>query len=304
MEYDFSVDVAMREEQTLKDAARTRVINQVHQKKRLMQKEKELLDSADSTALLHSTGFTITQPGSPGGPASNRKTRHTRHHRPDPDNHEALEGNRRKRKAPLDFDNGSPGPGMRMVLEGPSILWEKNKVASEHDPMLPASVDKFFNSRELTTYSRAANNTVAHEWAEKRPKSHLTNGKVPNGLHSLTNGSTTDTDNGHARGNQHSDGEMDDDETTQLVAPAMDRTGSHATRSTRNNQLEAPSSRDPYDGLDNPRRVFGSAVLEASSIRAKVNSNKDIEAPLTSCLSAQEIADDLAFFQQAITEDL
>ena len=84
----------------------------------------------------------------------------------------------------------------------------------------------------------------------------------------------------------------------------MDRSGSHATRSTRNIPIDMTLARESYEGLKNPDRIYGLAVIDALGVRAqKQSSNRDLEAPLTSSLSTQEITEDRAYFEQVLAED-
>ena len=295
MEHDFSIEVADAEEQALKEAARLRLISSVQAKKRALQKEKDSLDSADSSAILNSSGFTITQPASPGGGHNNRKTRHGRHLRQDQDNLDSVETNKRKRKAAADFDHDSPGPGSRSLLGTNGTLWDKSRSFLEDNQDGEISLDHFFTSRELASHWRQAYAAIAGVWAGKRPK---TNAKSLNG--------TGYTVNGDARERLQNQSDEDDaqEDTNTLVAPAMDRTGSHATRSTRNNLIDVTLPRDSYDGLKNPDRIYGLAVMDASSIRSqKQPGNRDLEAPLTSSLSTQEITEDRAYFEQVLADD-
>ena len=293
MEYDFSLEVADAEEQALKEAARLRVISSVQAKKKALQKEKDSLDSADSSAILNSSGFTITQPASPGGTHSNRKTRHGRHLRQDQDNIETVETSKRKRKAAADFDHDSPGPGSRSLLGINGTLWDKSRTL-ENVRDGEATVEHFFTSRELAGSWKQAYAAVAEVWAGKRPRA---NGKT------LSGGIVA---NGDARDKLPPQSDDDDaqEDSGALVAPAMDRTGSHATRSTRNNMIEMTTTRDSYEVLKNPDRIYGLAVMDSLGVRSqKQSSNRDLEAPLTSSLTTQEITEDRAYFEHILAED-
>ena len=285
----------------MREAARIRVTNMVQAKKKALQKEKDSLDTADSSALLNSSGFTIAQPGSPGGMHSNRKTRHGRHLRQDQDNLESIEVHKRKRKAPADFDHESPGPGSRTLLGTNVSLWDKSRGFSDNEHENDWTIDKFFSSRELATCHKQAHSAVAEVWAGRRPN------KATNGTAQLTNGAHHD-EIGHKRGprgNAASDDEEGQEDSNALVAPAMDRTGSHATRSTRNNQIDITLPRDSHEGLNNPDRIYGLAVVDAVGARQLKPSNRgDAEAPWTTGLSTQEISEDIAFFEQALAEDM
>ena len=298
MEYDFTLEVADAEEQALKETARARVISSVQAKKKALQKEKDSLDSADSSAILNSSGFTINNPASPGGGYSNRKTRHGRHLRQDQDNLESVEPSKRKRKAATDFDHDSPGPGSRGLLGTNGSIWDKGRSMGDTDQNGEISLDQFFTPRDLTSHFKQAYAVVAEVWSGKRPK---VAGKGPNGMGTLTNGFPHDMPH---RFHHQSDDEEAQEESTALMAPAMDRTGSHATRSTRNNQIDVISPRDSYDSLKNPDRIYGLAVMDALPIRSlKQSSTKDLETPLTASLTTQEITEDRAYFEQMLAEE-
>lgn len=289
MEYDFTLEVADAEEQALKEAARIRVINSVHSKKKALQKEKDALDSADSSTILNSSGFAITQPASPGGAHSNRKTRHGRHLRPDQDNLGSIEAGRRKRKAAADFDHESPGPGFKSLLGTNGSILDKGKSLVDHDPDTVVTLDHYFSARELASHYKQAYAAVAEVWAGKRPK-------AVNGFGAFTNGDTHET--------AKSDEDEAQEDFSNLMAPAMDRTGSHATRSTRNNQTDMTLPRDSYEGLRNPDRIYGLAVMDSLAVRSQKQSDKkDLEAPWTASLSTQEITEDRAYFEQVRADD-
>ena len=298
MEYDFAVEVADAEEQALKAISRKNIREGVQKKKKALQAEKDSLDSADSSAILNSSGFTIANPASPGGAYSNRKTRHGRHLRQDQDTLESVETSKRKRKAPADHDHDSPGPGYRLLSGINASVWDKAGSSVDADQIGEIPVDRRFKPNELASSIKQAYTSVAEAWAGKRPKAA---GKGLNGMGSSTNGDLHNL--GHRIHNQL-DGEDSQDEPTSLIAPAMDRAGSHATRSTRNIQIEVTVPRDSYDSLRNPDRVYGLAVMDALGVRShKSNNNKDLEAPLTSSLTTQEITEDRAYFEQLLAED-
>lgn len=358
--------VADAEKQVLRDLARQRVVTALQTKKRHIAKEKEQLDSADSTYLMNTHALTAlaTAPGSPGGAHANRKTRYTRN-RQDPDgltdgadaggNGAGGINGKRKRKAggAADLDYDSPGAGSGMGhTRGPLFnglgngLWEKaankaNTAAGDSDT-LPTivSADRFFTPRELALANKTAHTTVAQAWTDRRPRRAAagSNGAEANGHPSVAGGE---------RGGSvaPSGGDEDDEGTAQvdytaLVAPAMDRTAnssSHATRSTRLNppassmaaaaisaaaaaaagsaaaaglaglvpgaeysgaaDVRAVTAEHALERFDDPKRIYGMAVLEALSIRPKGMGAKDLEAPLTRELSAGQIQEDLAVIQ-------
>ena len=301
VDFNYAVKVATVEQQNLKELARTRVYHSVATRRKTLNKDKENADYTDTAALLSVAGITITAPASPGGGHTNRKTRYTRH-RQDPENLEAVENSKRKRKVPADFENNSPGPGARIPADyNPLLFWRKNKGAGEQELDLESlSIEGFFGARDLQTHARQACQTVAQAWASKR-QPHL-NGKGLNGPNGLTNGITLDAEERLQKELQAEEMETTED-VTNLVAPAMDRGGSHATRSTRNNVAELVS-RESWEGLDDPHRMYGAGVIEALSIRQKATANnKELEATSPAGLDPSELADDMALFQQMIAED-
>ena len=302
MEYNFALQVAEAEEQALQESARARAINIIQSKKRVIQKEKDLLDTADSNTLLYnSSGFTTTQPGSPGGSHNNRKTRHTRHHRPDPEsaNEPADSNNKRKRKLPGDFDNESPAPPLRTLGDPPSASAE----ADSSEPL-----ENYFSAKDLAAHARAASTAVAQVWAERLPHP-LPNGDAPNGT-GAAHLDAADADS--RRGRRRTPDEADAPEPAALLAPAMERSGSYATRSTRNlnpepvvpvrSALANGGGGGGGGGGGDPRQVFGAAVLDAHAARAKVTSTKDVEAPLSSGLSAVEQAEDMQLLARLMAD--
>ena len=297
MEYDFNLEVADAEERALKEAARIRCINAVQAKKKALQREKDSLDSADASAILNSSGFTIAQPASPGGAYSNRKTRHGRHLRQDQDNLESVEMNKRKRKA-AEYDHDSPGQGPKSLPGTNGSTWDKSRPTPNNDHDAVPTVEQYFSARELAGHYKQAYSSVAETWAGKKPKA---DGRPLNGSGAPANG---DNHHAHTKHQNQSDEEELREDPKALMAPAMDRMGSHATRSTRNNQVDVTSPRDSYETLRNPDRLYGLAVMDSLSIRSqKQSSNRDLEAPLTSSLSTQEMTEDRAYFEQLLAED-
>ena len=322
MEYDFALEVAEAEEQALRDSARTRVVYGIQSKKRAIQKEKDLLDAADSNTLLYnSSGFTTTQPGSPGGGGlhNNRKTRHTRHHRQDSDGIEPAEAtaavgnNKRKRKAPTDFENGSPAPHVRTLGDLYASFWDGakgNKGAGENhngSSSSPEPIDRFFSAKDLAMNLRHANNLVAQSWSKRRPSTSLGDAIWPTGV-ATTTGPPTPLPPGR-RGRPRSHASASPPEPAALQAPAMERGGSYQTRSTRNLHPEPPTAltvplavRLESGGAEDPRRVFGAAVLDAHIARQRVPTTRDVEAPLSSGLSTEERAEDLQLIARLMAD--
>ncbi|MCJ1384511.1 hypothetical protein MMC17_007628 [Xylographa soralifera] len=298
-ECEFAIALATEEHKALKESVRERTIASVQTKKRNLEKEKGLLDNADSSALLlHPTQFTITQPASPGGAHSNRKTRHTRH-RLDADNPETNgEVAKRKRKAPADFDNVSPGPvGRGLVDSDNSFYWDRgySMLDSQHAiPML--SINQLFNTKELQLFTRSAIETVGQHWG-KRSRPLPSGTKLVLSSNSATNGDASDAEAAHP--GEHTIGPDSEDEAEQdtaatLIAPMMERGGSYATRSTRKDETA-----HLYDAFDGSRqealRCFGIAAIGA---HLRMLRTKD-EIPLTTPLNGQEILEDVALIEAA-----
>ena len=286
------IRVAIEEHKILKQAIRERTIANIRYKKRQLSKEKDILDLADSNTLLHNNHqFSITQPASPSGFQSNRKTRHTRHHRMDG---ECLETNgdshKRKRKAPGDVDNGSPGPLARGAFEVEGAgLWDSQQLGST---MIP--IERSFSTKELALHTKMAVKNAATYWKE-----HQSNSKGINGSGLLTNGDVSEAEGVNClpqNGIAQSEDDVDDDEAPSLVAPAMDRTGSHVTRSKQNKDETLLL----YDTLDGSRHVpqidFGTAAVIAHN---KLNRNRE-EVGTTESLTNAEQLDDVQFFKAAI----
>ena len=298
-ECEFAVAVATEEHNAMKETVRERTIASVQAKKRNLEKEKGLLDNADSSALLlHPTQFTITQPVSPGGAHSNRKTRHTRH-RLDADNSEINgEVPKRKRKAPADFDNVSPGPAGRSLVDSDnSVHWDRGYVALDQHHTAPMlSVSQLFSSKELQLVTRSAIETVGQRWAKRSKTAHSTT-KIILSSNPATNGDASDAEIAHPGAHivgPNSEDEAEQDAATALIAPMMERGGSYATRSTRKDETA-----HLYEAFDGSRqgalRCFGLAAVGA---HLRMLRTKD-DIPLTAPLNGQEILDDVALIDAA-----
>ena len=298
-ECEFAIALATEEHKVLKESVRERTIASVQSKKRNLEKEKGLLDNADSSALLlHPTQFTITQPASPGGAHSNRKTRHTRH-RLDADSTEPNgEGAKRKRKAPADLDNVSPGPvGRGLVDSDNSVYWDRGYSTLDFQHATPMlSINQLFNTKELQLFTRSAIETVGQHWA-KRSRPLQSGTKPVASSNSAANGDGSDAEAAHA--GDHTAGSDTEDEAEQdtaatLVAPMMERGGSYATRSTRKDETA-----HLYEAFDGSRqealRCFGIAAIGA---HLKMLRTKE-EIPLTTPLNGQEILEDVALIEAA-----
>ena len=298
-ECEFAISLATEEHKALKESVRERTIASVQAKKRNLEKEKGLLDNADSSALLlHPTQFTITQPASPGGAHSNRKTRHTRH-RLDADNAETNgEVAKRKRKAPADFDNVSPGPvGRGLVDSDNSVYWDRrySTLDTQHATSM-LSINQLFNPKELQLFTRSAIETVGQHWSKRsRPLQGGTKLVLSSNL--ATNGDVSDAEAAQLGDNtvgHDSEDEAEQDTAATLTAPIMERGGSYATRSTRKDETA-----HLYEAFDGSRqealRCFGIAAIGA---HLRMLRTKD-EIPLTTPLNGQEILEDVALIEAA-----
>ena len=301
-EFLFATRVATVEQQNLKEAARNRVIQSVQTRRKTLNRDKDNADYTDPATLSHTASLLATAPASPGGPHGQRKTRHTRH-KQDPENIELHENNKRKRKALTEFDHDSPATGTRSVPDvSTALTLRRTKASGEADPGFePISLKAVFGARDLESFSRTAYQTVATAWSAKRGPTQV-NGSRTNGVGYLTNGNISDLEEKPRKDLHREDLDINED-FTNLAAPAMDRTGSHTTRSTRNNHIEA-AVREPWETRDDPERIYGHAVLEALNFRPKAGTtNKDLEAGPPSGLSTTEIHEDLALFQSLIDQD-
>ena len=275
-EYDFSVGVAAAEEQALRETAKHRVISSLQAKRKALQRDREILDSTDINAIMHGAGLISTTPGSPGL-HNNRKTRQGgRHARQEQDTPETVDNIKRKRRQ--DFDE-SPGPGSRNPTTTAS--WTRD-IPAAGDP----DVAKYFSAKDLSLHYRQANTLIAESWVERKPLRSNGTTQLTNGFH---------RENGKSNGIQESGEDEEVVDTSALVAPAMDRTGSHATRSTRNNQTDITLARDTFEALKNPERMYGLAVIEALGPRQPKAAKADLEAPWTPSLTSAEILEDRAY---------
>ena len=237
----YYVDVALKEHRILTESVRQRLIHSVNQKRTALLKEKERLDIADTNALLfHPNQFSINNSASPGGPQSNRKTRHARH-RLEIEEIENAGGasNKRKRKAPPDVENGSPGPAGRDT-EPANPLKEANARLEAHQITAPLySIDRLFSARDLDANVQQACFDVIAEQSAKRRRLNTD---------SQTNGASTDpyahvmseSDDGDPPAEDGADVEGED---LLMAAAMMERTNTqtstthHTTRSTRKTNL-------------------------------------------------------------------
>lgn len=225
-EYDFKLQLAAEECDILAQTLRERLYQSLNSRKNRLLKEKDTMDISDTnTLLLHPNHFSLTNPASPGGIQSNRKTRHTRH-RVDVD--ELGNGllsetmNKRKRKAPLDEDPGSPGRDHGIMT--PQERSRARNMSRQTAPLY--SIHSLFTDKELALHSNEAHVAAAHFLATSKERAN-------GGSGAATNGKNTDDESEGSSTPVGDDGEA-------LAAPEMDRTASqtfHATRSTRTTGL-------------------------------------------------------------------
>lgn len=240
-EHDFKSHFAEAECDSLTDTVRERLVQSISSKKARLVREKEQLDLADTNALLlHPNQFSIANPASPSGLSSNRKTRHTRHRvELDDVSRLGLESGKRKRKAPADDEDGSPGRDGRST---PAERAHHN--LSQHQTAASYSISSLFTEKELAMHSNTAHVAAVHFLAVSR--------KAKNGLHAAApSAATTNSANGAHDDDGGSAPDNSADDTPAHVAPEMERTNSsslghqqaptsggtgfHATRSTRTN---------------------------------------------------------------------
>lgn len=204
------METAKREHRALTSTLRDRLINTLTQKKNRLNREKEVLEINDSNALLlNPNQFSLTNPSSPGGTHGKRATRL----RKDADDLSTMYTDK-KRKRHAGDDDGSPAP-IRRALDpnNTTPLWQSEKAraaAKQNGPVY--SIDKLFTEKELSlNYNTAA--VAAHQYILRNRVN--ANGSSPD---------DTDSGNGHENG---------EDGDSQPSAPVMERSVSHATRSTR-----------------------------------------------------------------------
>ena len=296
------VDVALREHRYLADLLRQRLVTSVNQKKSALLKEKEKLDIADTNALLfHPNQFSINNSASPGGPQSNRKTRHARH-RLEAEELEAVSGtnNKRKRKAPIELENGSPGPAGRDV-EAINPLKEANARLEAHQASTPLySVDRLFSTRELDDAIRNAWNEIVAEQSAKRRRVNAdsqTNGaSIDPFTHAMS-----DSDDGFPPPDLGADGEAEDLPATSAM---MERTNTqtstqfHTTRSSRKTNLS--NSQYARDQLGEIAGREAAIALIGTYHKDKKREDEYWRAPP---LTETEADADIALYEGAMKDD-
>ncbi|KAL9126869.1 MAG: hypothetical protein Q9217_004150 [Psora testacea] len=286
-DYVYSVSVAEEEHKRLMDALRQRLIASVQARKTALQRDKEKLDIADTNALLyHPNQFSINNTASPGGPQSNRKTRHTRH-RLDADELDPVNvaNGKRKRKGPVDTENGSP------MRESEPINGYKGFEARQEYQQVTApvySIEKLFTEKELTTHLQSASYDVLGQLqATKRRKIGDASG--------LATADPSDHED-PVDAEPRFGGDCTDD--VFLEAPGKERNTTnqsyHATRSSRNLNLANGATRENLGELAGRQTA---AEMIGTYQREKKKDDDYNRAP---ALSDQEAAEDFALMAKAM----
>lgn len=298
----YNVEVALKEHRLLTENVRQRLVHSVNQKRSALLKDKEKLDIADTNALLfHPNQFSINNSASPGGPHSNRKTRHARH-RLEAEELEPVGGanNKRKRKAIIDIENGSPGPAGRDT-EPTNPLKEANARLEAHQASTPLySVDRLFSARELDVNLQQACYDVIAEQSAKRRRINAD---------SQTNGASTDpfahalseSDDGFPQPEYGADGEAED---FLAAAAMMERTNTqtstqyHTTRSTRKTNLS--NSQSAREQLGELAGREAAVPYIGTYSKEKKREEEYQRAPPLSELDAES---DMALYEAAMKDD-
>ena len=295
------MEVALKEHRLLTENLRQRLIHSVNQKKSALLKEKEKLDIADTNALLfHPNQFSINNSASPGGQQSNRKTRHARH-RLEVEEFEPIGGlnNKRKRKAPPDIDNGSPGPAGREI-ESANPLKEANARLEAHQASTSIySIDRLFTPRELDLNLQQACYEVIAEQSAKRRRLNAD---------SQTNGASVDpfghamseSDDGSPQLEDGADGEVGDLATTAMMERTNTQTSTqyHTTRSTRKTNLSnSQFAREQLGEL-----AGREAAIAAIGTYHRVPKRED-EYSRAPPLNDVEAESDMALYEAAMKDD-
>ncbi|KOS22612.1 hypothetical protein ESCO_001938 [Escovopsis weberi] len=209
----FKTETAKREHRSLTDTLRDRLINTLTQKRNRLNREKEVFEINDSSALLlNPNQFSLAHPASPVSLHGKRTTRN----RKEADEMIVMPDGKKRRRNPGE-DDGSPAPNRRnMDTSSTTALWQSDKAraaAKQNGPLY--SIDKLFTDKELSMhYNTAAQ--AAHMYILRNR---------PNGSGSSPDAS--DFGNGDGADNDKDDADL------QPSAPMMERQVSHATRSTR-----------------------------------------------------------------------
>ena len=271
------------------DTLRQRLITNVQAKKAALQRDKEKLDIADTSALLyHPNQFSMNNAASPGGPQGNRKTRHTRHRLEveDLDTATAFNG-KRKRKGPLEVDNASPPRDSE-----PTNNYRPHD-AKQDDATVPAySIDKLFTDKELNSHLQwACLKVLSDQQASKRRRLGEASG-------TQTLDISEPEDN--LEGAPTEEGETANGDLF-LDAPAMERSATnqsyHATRSTRNLNLINDATRENLGELAGRQAA---AEMIGTYHREKKKEDEYNRAPP---LSNESIEHDFALMAKAMKDE-
>lgn len=210
----YKVETAKREHRALTETLRDRLINSLTQKKNRLNREKEVLEINDSSALLlNPSQFSLTNPASPGGAHGKRATRL----RKDAEELQVFADGKKRKRNPGE-DDGSPAPSRRALDPNSTTpLWQSEKAraaAKQNGPVY--SIDKLFTEKELSLHYNSAA-LAAHQYV----------------LRNRVNGSES-RDGSTPSNPESNDADKDDAESQPpSAAPMMERQVSHATRSTR-----------------------------------------------------------------------
>ena len=286
----------MRENRLLSENLRQRLVHSVNQKKAALLREKEKLDIADTNALLfHPNQFSINNSASPGGAQSNRKTRHARH-RLEAEELDPLGGlsNKRKRKAPVDLESGSPGPGGRETDFAIPLKEANARLEAHQDPTPIYSIDRLFSARELDANLQRACYDVIAERSAKRRRAN-TDGQA-NGA--SADHVTSESDDGVPQADNSADVEGEEPVTT---AVAMDRTNTQ----TSTQYLTTRSSRKI--NLSNAREHLGEIAGREAAIGAigtyPRGQKREEEYSRAPPLSEADAEADMALYEAAMKDD-
>jgi hypothetical protein len=276
--------LAIDEHAKLRETIRERLVVTISSRKNRLMRDKEQLDIADTSALLlHPNQFSITNPASPGGVHGNRKTRHTRR---GADFEELGSGigaepmNKRKRKVPMDEDNGSPP---RDTAAPPDRT--KGRAGLQQNGSA-YNISSLFTEKELAMHCNVAHVASVH-FLSAAKKARLA---AASGLG--TNGQNTDQDEASL------DDDASGDENVEAEAPEMERVSSqnvHATRSTRNTNGAAGTLLAELADKNTTRPNLPYYVL--GNYHSRPNGNLLVPPP--SALLTEEVEDDMALFERA-----
>ncbi|KAL9608288.1 MAG: hypothetical protein Q9167_006871 [Letrouitia subvulpina] len=305
-DHEYAIAVAEKEYLNLLNILRQRLIQSVTQRKAQLIKDKEKGDLTDTNPLLlHPTPFGFTNPVSPGGVQSNRKTRHTRHRLEVDDLGNIGESNKRKRKYPIDADEGSPAPNSRAPEVEVNGSGKESQGQKEHNRKNASfySMGHLFTDKELVSLQQDASYSVVQDLMTKRrknlreqrlngnlqdlplssreainavprgdkaPSRPTKNGRTKSGK-SAQNGSAapTTTNGSDAEDNglaPHADGNAEIEmEDIYLTAPSMDRTANSSVHATRSTRNNA----NPFVSNGDPTswNHLGTLAGRAAAIR-------------------------------------